>query len=235
MKGKKVCISLSGGVDSTTLYALALSQKMEVYPFFFLYPSKHNAMERVAAQNVAAYYQSFGGHPLNLVELGQPFDMVKSHLLVGGGDIPSAPYSEASLAQTLVPGRNLIFASLLAAYAESLAAAGEAAFVALGVHGGDHALYPDCRPEFIGALEKTISLSSDGKVAVYTPFIQKTKAELVALGLALDVPYALTRSCYNGGDAPCRECGTCREREEAFAHNGVTDPVLGNAAFDGLS
>lgn len=225
MSGIIICLSLSGGVDSTTLYALALEQKMEVAPFFFVYPSKHNDMEKAAARAVAYHYETRGGRPLQIVDLQQPFGMVSSHLLEGGGEIPPAAYDEVSLAFTLVPGRNLIFASLLAAYAESLQEEATA-FVGLGVHGGDHALYPDCRPEFVDALGKTIALSSDGKVGLYTPFLGLNKADIVRQGLELKVPYELTRSCYNGGDKPCERCATCREREEAFLENGVVDPLL---------
>lgn len=225
MNTKKVCLSLSGGVDSTTLYALALEQGMEVAPFFFAYPSKHNAMEEVAARKVADYYMARGGRPLRIINLRQPFGMVSSHLLEGGGEIPPDAYDAESLALTLVPGRNLIFASFLAAYAESMKG-DNSVFVGLDVHGGDHALYPDCRPEFIASLEQTVNLSSDGKVGLYTPFLRLTKAEIVRQGLTLAVPYGFTRSCYNGGDKPCGLCATCREREEAFRANRAVDPLL---------
>lgn len=225
MSAKKVCLSLSGGVDSTTLYALALQQKMEVVPFFFAYPSKHNAMEAAAARKVADYYVLRGGEALRTVDLRQPFGMVSSHLLEGGGEVPLDAYDDESLALTLVPGRNLIFASLLAAYAESMKGEKDV-LVGLGVHGGDHALYPDCRPEFIEALEITIGVSSGGKVALYTPFLDCNKADIVRQGLELKVPYELTRSCYNGEDKPCGLCATCREREAAFLENGVIDPLL---------
>jgi 7-cyano-7-deazaguanine synthase len=117
-----------------------------------------------------------------------------------------------------------VFLAVLAARAES--AEGDKSYVAIGVHGGDHAVYPDCRPEFIEAARRTIHLSSQGKVELLAPFAGMSKAEVVRLGLELGVPYELTRSCYAGGDAPCRVCPTCRAREEAFAANGVIDPLL---------
>jgi 7-cyano-7-deazaguanine synthase len=240
-------------VDSTTLYAFLTAQKAVVTPVFFRYPSRHNDMERASAERVAARYCGNAGAycggaarrgtevlpagaeenrnmPPVQVDLSEVFSGLRSSLLRGGPPLPEGEYSEENLGQTVVPGRNAVFLAVLAARAES--AEGGKNYVAIGVHGGDHAVYPDCRPEFIEAMRRTIHLSSQGKVELLAPFAGMSKAEVVRLGLELGVPYALTKSCYAGGNAPCRVCPTCRAREEAFAANGVIDPLLqgqGNA------
>lgn len=219
-----VLLSLSGGVDSTTLYSLLVSKGLKVIPYFFKYPSKHNSMERDAAGRVAAHFEMQGHHPLVMVDTTPLFQRVKSNLMIDGGNVPSDPYDKDSMSLTVVPGRNLIFASILAAHAQCLE--GEKVYVALGMHGGDHALYPDCRPEFVTSLQNTIHLSSEGKVVVFAPFQHIAKSDIVRLGLELGTPFELTRSCYNGTDRPCGVCGTCRERAAAFEKNGMKDPIL---------
>ncbi|MDR1946871.1 MAG: 7-cyano-7-deazaguanine synthase [Desulfovibrio sp.] len=221
MEGRSVFLSLSGGADSTTLYAFLLAKKALVTPVFFRYPSKHNDMERAAAERVAARYSA---RSLLQVDLSGVFSGLRSGLLHGGPPLPDGEYNGENLRQTVVPGRNTVFLAVLAAHAES--AEGERTYAALGVHGGDHAVYPDCRPEYLEAARRTIRLSSLGKVEIVAPFAAMSKAEVVRLGLELEAPYELTRSCYAGGDAPCRVCPTCRAREEAFATNGAVDPLI---------
>jgi 7-cyano-7-deazaguanine synthase len=137
--------------------------------------------------------------------------------------IPEGYYTDASMEKTVVPSRNLIFASIMAGIAESIGVKQ----VALGVHAGDHPIYPDCRPEFVQALNETIQLSSGGKVEVLTPFVGITKADILSLGykLPVPVPYHLTRSCYKNQPISCGKCGTCQERLEAFSIIGRKDPI----------
>jgi 7-cyano-7-deazaguanine synthase len=218
MKGRSVFLSLSGGIDSATLYALLLERGMAVTPVFFKYPSKHNGMEYEAASRIAAHY----GSSLRQTDVTGLFNGIRSGLLIGGDAVSSERYAEENLKKTVVPGRNTIFIAALAALAESAGGA----CVALGVHGGDYAVYPDCRPEYIASVKRTILLSSLGKVEIIAPFASLSKAEIVRFGAGRAVPYALTRSCYNGEDAPCRVCPTCRAREDAFSANGLTDPLV---------
>ncbi|MDR2075645.1 MAG: 7-cyano-7-deazaguanine synthase [Desulfovibrio sp.] len=229
MEGKTVFLSLSGGIDSTTLYAVLLAGKMDVRPVFFLYPSKHNAMEREAAGRVAFHYS---GRQPACVDASGLFAGLRSHLLLGGGEIPREGYDEENLRKTVIPGRNTIFLAALAALAESTGE--EKVYVAIGVHGGDHAVYPDCRPEYVDSVRRTILLSSLGRVEVIAPFVSLSKAEVVRRGMECSVPYALTRSCYAGTDAPCRVCPTCRAREEAFVRNGCVDPLFGKPKRDSV-
>ena len=216
-------LSLSGGLDSTTLLASLLDEhgRDAVTPVFFRYGSKHNEREAAAATAVAAHY----GLELVVFDLRPVFGQLSSALLAHDGRaIPKAAYAEDNMALTVVPGRNLLFASVLAALAESRGAGR----VALATHAGDHALYPDCRPTFNEALTAAVRESSGGAVGVATPFSAMSKAEIVALGLVLGAPFALTRSCYESGEKACGQCGTCIERREAFAANSVKDP----AAYD---
>ena len=213
-------LSLSGGLDSTVLCAslLAESGRENVRPVFLRYGSKHNRWEREAAERVCAHY----GLHLLAPDISPIFAQLGSALL--GHDsrrIPEAGYDKQSMEQTAVPGRNLIFASILAAMAES-AGGGT---IALATHGGDHHLYPDCRPGFNESLARTVQESSGGRVALSTPFAALGKSDIVALGLKLRVPFALTRSCYQDSPLSCGRCGTCRERLRAFADNGLEDAI----------
>ena len=213
----RALISLSGGVDSTTLLAKLLSEGMEVTAIHFQYGSKHNPWEVKAVEDVTRHYGiSFKEIPLQGVMFG-----IKSALMSGGEKIPEGHYKAENMKATVVPGRNLIFGAILAAYAESMGIE----HVSLGVHAGDHDIYPDCRPEFIRYLCHTVQLSSEKKVRVNALFLYKDKTQIVREGLALKVPYHLTRTCYSESEIACGKCGACCERREAFQLNGVEDPI----------
>lgn len=223
---KKIVIGLSGGMDSTTLLAVLLHEGAEVHCCSFTYGSKHNQYENAAAQRVYGYYKAEGFpihmHEFNLEETFKPFE---SNLLKSGGEIPEGHYEHSSMKKTVVPGRNLIFASIMAGLAESIGA--EA--IALGVHAGDHAIYPDCRPGFIHSLMGTIQESSDKTVEVLTPFLHADKSKILEIGyglmMSVPVPYFLTRTCYKDQKNACGKCGSCQERLEAFGFIGRVDPV----------
>ena len=223
-----IVASLSGGLDSAVLCAMLLEERRRhpVLPVFFRYGAKHGPWEEDAAHRVAEYFSL----QLTLVDLRAAFSHMTSPLLAADTrPIPKADYDRASMAHTLVPGRNLIFASFLAAIAESR----QADALALATHAGDHCLYPDCRPAFNAALAGVIMESSEGKVRLLTPLDGMDKAAIVAQGIRLGVPFALTRSCYENQPVSCGECGTCRERLAAFAANGITDPLAYVAMPDG--
>lgn len=214
-------LSLSGGLDSAVLCASLLDEHGPgaVAPVFFRYGSKHNKWEEEAAQAVAGQYKL----ALAVVDLTPVFAHAKSALLTHDKrDIPKACYEAETMAATVVPGRNLIFASVLASFAESRGLA----HVALATHAGDHHLYADCRPSFNAALAAVLRESSDGNLTLLTPFSSMNKAGIVARGLALRVPFDLTRSCYETGQVACGQCATCRERLEAFAANQAKDPIV---------
>lgn len=223
---KKVVLGLSGGADSATLLGLLLEQGYEAHCCIFTYGSKHNQYENIAARNVINFYQSRGFSVVGcFYNLEGVFKAGSSALLQSGGEIPEGYYNDENMKLTVVPGRNMIFASIMASLAEAIGA--EA--IALGVHKGDHAIYPDCRHEFIKALDVAIYLSTDRKVQIITPLINDDKAGIIHRGmmeLKTQVPYGLTRTCYKDQAIACGRCGSCRERKEAFELCGLIDPIL---------
>lgn len=221
---KKVVMGLSGGMDSTTLLGMLLNEGVEVHACHFQYGSKHNFWEFQAVNNIINYYKTLGIliilHPISLEGIFADF---KSNLLQSGGAIPEGHYEAESMKLTVVPGRNMIFASIMAGLAESI----EARAIALGVHSGDHHIYPDCRAEFISSLKETIVLSTDRKVDVIAPLIAEDKTSILEIGYALPitVPYHLTRTCYKDQQYSCKKCGACQERLEAYKNIGRDDPI----------
>ncbi len=214
---KKAIVSLSGGMDSATLLANALYDRDVVAAIGFRYGSKHNEYELRAASQIALDYSV----PFDDINIGVVLNRFKSNLLKGQGEIPEGHYEAASMSQTVVPARNIIFAAILAGEAWSRGADE----IWIGVHAGDHAIYPDCRPEFIRALNQAIMAGTDHKVTVCAPFLYDTKADILRKGLEQKVPYHLTRTCYKDTPIACGKCGSCQERLAAFAQQGTEDPI----------
>lgn len=221
---KRVVIGLSGGMDSTTLLGHLLEQGADVHCCVFTYGSKHNKYENLAADRIISFYQGIG-MPVSrhFFDLKEVFSKVESNLLLSGGDIPEGHFESDVMKKTIVPGRNLIFGSIMTSVAESIGADE----IALGVHSGDHHIYPDCRPEFIKAMDLAIFLSSDKKVQVTTPFVGMNKTSILELGYeqGLIIPYDMTRTCYKDQTIACGKCGSCMERLEAFKNLGEKDPI----------
>ena len=222
---RKVVMGLSGGMDSATLLGLLLNQGAEVHCCSFYYGSKHNVYERKAAAKLILHYTKMG-FPVRWyeIDLTEAFKNFSSNLLLSGGDIPEGHYNDENMKVTMVPGRNMIFSAIMAGLAESVGAT----TIALGVHAGDHHIYPDCRAEFIKALDSAIYLSSDRKVSVITPLLEYDKAGILMMGYSdfvNKVPYQLTRTCYKDQELSCGKCGSCRERLEAFEHLMIEDPI----------
>jgi 7-cyano-7-deazaguanine synthase len=221
---KKIVMGLSGGMDSTTLLGLLLEQGYEVRCCTFYYGSKHNKWENRTAENVIDFYQGKGfpvtGHVFNLSETFRDFN---SALLLTGEAIPEGHYEAESMRKTVVPGRNMIFASIMAGLAESIGAE----TIALGVHQGDHFIYPDCRKEFILSLNSSIFLSSNCKIEVISPLINLNKMTILKMGMKLKItpPYELTRTCYKDQELSCGKCGSCQERLEAFKNLNLIDLI----------
>lgn len=219
-------VSLSGGVDSATVLDLAIKEcgRPNVRTFGFTYGSKHNMWENKAAVEIAKFYEV----PHRRIWLDTAFDGLQSTLMQAGGAIPEGHYEAESMRQTVVPGRNLIFLSVLAAHAESWVKQvgnGAKAMIYLGVHAGDHFIYPDCRPNFIENARSVIMSSTEEKVIVTAPFLNFTKKTIIENGLTHKVPYHLTRTCYKAQPKACGVCGSCQERLMSFKELGVEDPI----------
>ena len=224
----KALVLFSGGVDSTTCLGIAVDKygAEEVLALSIYYGQKHSK-EIEAAEKIAAHY----GVKLRTLDLALIFADSDCSLLKGSSaEIPKESYAEqlsetdGAPVSTYVPFRNGLFLSSAA----SIALSNGCEVIYYGAHSDDAAgnAYPDCSSDFNDAINRAIFLGSGNQLRVEAPFIGLTKAQVVAKGLELNVPYELTWSCYEGGDVPCGECGTCRDRAAAFRANGIEDPAI---------
>lgn len=216
-----LCVVLaSGGVDSTAALALCAARGAGLVPVTVDYGQRHRR-EIAAARQVADYY---GADHIVVEAPGLAAVLAGSALTDPDVPVPEGHYAAPSMAATVVPNRNAILANL----AVGVAVARKADQVVLGVHAGDHPIYPDCRPEFVDALNTCVRVATAGyhTPTVVAPFVHWTKAQVVALAARLGAPLDLTWSCYQGRDVHCGRCGTCVERREAFTDAGVTDPTV---------
>jgi 7-cyano-7-deazaguanine synthase len=213
----EVVVLLSGGMDSVTALYHAAAGGRVAAALSFDYGSKHAARELPEAAWHAARLE------VRHVVLELPFvgAHFSSALLQGGGEIPFGHYAEESMKQTVVPFRNGILLAIAGGFAESCGAGG----VVIAAHAGDHAIYPDCREEFMRAIGDAIRLGTYAGVELLRPFIRMSKGQIAARGVELGVDFARTWSCYLGGQIHCGECGTCVERREAFIEAGLVDPT----------
>ena len=214
---KRTVLIHSGGIDSTVLLGHLLAEGREVFALSVDYGQRHRR-ELEAAMRICAHY-GVKHQVADLRALAPLFGanaLTDSHVAV-----PEGHYEEASMKATVVPNRNMLLIAVAASWAMSL----KASSVAYGAHGGDHAIYPDCRPVFADALDKAIRLADWHEVSLERPFVGMDKTGIVRRGVALRVPLELTWSCYVGGDQHCGKCGTCVERKEAFVQAGVKDPT----------
>ncbi|MFC8465981.1 7-cyano-7-deazaguanine synthase QueC [Streptomyces sp. NPDC057250] len=212
-------VVFSGGMDSTTLAAHYHHAGNRLLLLSFDYGQRHHR-ELQAAATVARHYRA-EHHVIGLTAVGAL--LPGSALTDPAVPVPDGHYAEPTMRATVVPNRNAIMASITA----GIASARGAAVVALGIHAGDHAIYPDCRPEFLTALQACIDAALDGfpTPTVEAPFLHHTKTDIARLAAQLDAPLALSWSCYNGGALHCGTCGTCVERREAFADAHLIDPT----------
>lgn len=219
---KKAVLLFSGGLDSTTVLALALQQGYEVYPVSFDYGQKH-VVELQAAGRIAAAY----GVPLKVIPMGG-YALIGSALTDADKTVPDFA-NDGHIPSTYVPARNTVFLALALAYAEVLGAHD----IFVGVSAVDYSGYPDCRPEFIKAFEYLANVATkmgvEGeKIQVHAPLIHLSKAETIRLGVSLGVDYGLTVSCYRAGSSTamaCGECDSCVLRKQGFQQAQVIDPT----------
>ncbi|MEU5834496.1 7-cyano-7-deazaguanine synthase QueC [Streptomyces diacarni] len=212
-------LAFSGGMDSTTLAAHYHAQGYALLLLSFDYGQRH-VRELEAARRVAAHYDA-EHHVVDLSGVGAL--MPGSALTDRTVDVPEGHYAAASMRSTVVPNRNAIMGNVAA----GIASARGAHVVALGIHAGDHHVYPDCRPVFLDALQASITAALDGfpTPVVEAPFVHRSKTDIARLAADLDAPLALSWSCYQGGALHCGRCGTCVERRGAFEEAGLTDPT----------
>jgi 7-cyano-7-deazaguanine synthase len=214
----KVCVLLSGGMDSVAAFYDALGTHEVAACLSFDYGSKHNAKEIPFAK----LHAERNGVPHEVISLDFVNRLFKSDLLQSGGEIPDGHYAEESMKQTVVPFRNGIMLAIATGYAESIDAAG----LVIAAHSGDHAIYPDCREPFMRAMATAMGEGTYAKIQLLRPFIATDKAGIARLGVELGIDFSETWSCYKGGEIHCGTCGTCVERREAFMLAGLLDPTV---------
>ena len=213
---KDSILILSGGVDSTTMLydykdriAMAIS---------FDYGSNHNAREIPFAR---MHCERLGIRHITI-----PLEFMSAYfhssLLSGDDAIPEGHYADENMKSTVVPFRNGIMLSIAVGMAES----NDLQYVMMANHGGDHTIYPDCRPEFVDAFNAAASAGTYNDVKLFSPYTNLTKAQIAARGKELGIDYSETWSCYRGGEHHCGRCGTCVERREAFALAGIDDHTV---------
>ncbi|WP_406663602.1 7-cyano-7-deazaguanine synthase QueC [Gallaecimonas sp. GXIMD1310] len=206
----------SGGMDSYTVLHQALADGMTVHALSFNYGQRH-----VKELDVARRVTTALGIAHDVVDISAIQGLISNSALTSDADMPHGHYAEASMKQTVVPNRNMILLSLAIGKAVSIGAGK----VYYGAHGGDHAIYPDCRPEFVAAMNNVAGIANYEPVTIETPFLHASKGDILGVGLKLGLDYSQTWTCYEGGDAACGRCGACQERLEAFREYGLDDPL----------
>ncbi|WP_201841585.1 7-cyano-7-deazaguanine synthase QueC [Microvirga zambiensis] len=214
----KTLVVCSGGLDSVTLAHKVAAEHTLTRLVSFDYGQRHRK-ELASAQSCAARL----GVPHDIIDISAVGRLLTGSALTSGEAVPEGHYAEDTMRITVVPNRNAI----MLAIAFGVAAAEQVEAVAAAVHGGDHFIYPDCRPDFVESFETMQHHAFEGlaSIALYTPFLRQSKADIVREGTRLGVPFADTWSCYQGRERHCGRCGTCVERREAFYLAGVDDPT----------
>ncbi|PWJ91190.1 7-cyano-7-deazaguanine synthase [Mesorhizobium loti] len=208
----------SGGLDSVSLaHKVATEQKL-IGLLSFDYGQRHKK-----ELGFAAICAKRLGVPHQIVDIRDVGRNLSGSALTDNVDVPDGHYAEDSMRITVVPNRNAI----MLAIAFGVAAAQKADAVATAVHGGDHFIYPDCRPAFIDAFQtmQNHALAGYADIRLYAPYVNMSKADIVTEGAKYATPFEATWSCYKGGARHCGRCGTCVERREAFDLAGITDPT----------
>lgn len=222
MDSKAAVVILSGGLDSTVTLARAINiyGEEDVHALTFDYGQRHRR-EIQSAKDVARYYNI----EHDVIDLTSITSLISTSALTSDVDVPEGHYESEGMSITVVPNRNAIMANI----GIGVAVADKAQSLWVGVHAGDHAVYPDCRPEFIGSLNHLALIANEGFIrgdfTVEAPFVHKSKADIVSEGAHLHAPMHLSWTCYKGGNVHCGRCSTCVERLEAFDIAGQFDQV----------
>jgi len=211
-----VVVIYSGGMDSYTVLHKAVRDGYEVYPLTFNYGQKHLKEIKYASavcEELKAVHK--------VVDISVINQLIQGSSLTSDIAIPEGHYAAENMKSTVVPNRNMILLSLAVGYAVAIGA--EKVFY--GAHSGDHAIYPDCRPEFVEKMNMVSSIASYDPVEIVTPYLHHDKGFILADGLSMGLDYSATWTCYNGRERACGKCGACVERLEAFSVNKLQDPL----------
>ena len=213
---EKVVVIFSGGMDSFTVLNRALKDGKEVYALSFDYGQRH-VKELVYAAKAC------GDLSVNhkVIDISAINQLLAGSSLTDDIDIPEGHYEAENMKSTVVPNRNMILLSLAVGYAVSVGASQ----VYYGAHSGDHAIYPDCRPEFVMKMNDVCQIANYEAVEIFSPYLNNTKTDILNDGLTMKLDYSKTWTCYNGREFACGKCGACQERLEAFSQNNTTDPL----------
>lgn len=214
--GNKVVVIYSGGMDSFTVLNRAIKDGKEVYALSFDYGQKH-VKELKCASDVC--------QELNVqhkvIDISAINQLLAGSSLTDDIEIPEGHYEAENMKSTVVPNRNMILLSLAVGYAVSVGASQ----VYYGAHSGDHAIYPDCRPEFVLKMNDVCQIANYEPVEIFSPYLNVSKTDILTDGLKMGLDYSNTWTCYNGREKACGKCGACQERLEAFRDNNATDPL----------
>lgn len=213
---EKCVLIYSGGMDSFTLLHELGTIGYEVHALSFDYGQRHSK-ELIYAENVCKAWNI--SH--KIVDVTSITQLMEGSSLTSDIAVPEGHYEEDSMKATVVPNRNMIMLSLATAYAVTL----KASEVFIGAHAGDHAIYPDCRPDFITMLSAVTEIANYHPVRISAPYINFTKGQIAGFGKDLKLNYGLAWTCYNGREKACGKCGACQERIEAMAEAGIVDPM----------
>jgi len=212
----KVVVIYSGGMDSFTVLNRALHDGKEVYALTFDYGQRH-VKEIEFASSVC---QSLNVNH-KVIDISAINQLLAGSSLTDDIEIPEGHYEAESMKSTVVPNRNMILISLAVGYAVSVGASQ----VYYGAHSGDHAIYPDCRPEFVMKMNDVCKIANYESVEIFSPYLTVSKSDILTDGLKMGLTYENTWTCYNGREKACGQCGACQERLEAFSDNNATDPL----------
>lgn len=213
---EKVVVIYSGGMDSFTVLNRALKDGKEVFALSFDYGQRHVKELEYAA----TVCKNLGVHH-KVIDISAINQLLAGSSLTDDIDIPEGHYEADNMKSTVVPNRNMILLSLAVGYAVSV----HASQVYYGAHAGDHAIYPDCRPEFVMKMNDVCKIANYEAVEIFSPYLTLKKDDILADGLSMGLDYANTWTCYNGREKACGKCGACKERLEAFENNNVKDPI----------
>jgi 7-cyano-7-deazaguanine synthase len=213
---QKVVVIFSGGMDSFTVLNLAVKQGLEVFALSFNYGQRHKKELDYAALACKALNVHH-----KIVDISAINQLIGGSSLTSDIEVAEGHYEEESMKSTVVPNRNMILLSMAVGYAVSI----DANKVYYGAHSGDHAIYPDCRPEFVHKMNDVCAIANYEAVEIVTPYLDVSKTAILTAGLKMGLDYNLSWTCYNGREKACGKCGACQERLEAFTENGVTDPL----------